>query len=169
MNVTQDFNALLYSASLSLKAPALKYTRNLDDANDLIQETLLKALKNKHKFQEGTNIKAWLYIIMKNTFITKYHQVDKKNKLVDPLENSQELMSSNTVAQNGGVSSINLEIIHQALNKLDPDYRTPFLMYFQGYKYEEIADKLNKPMGTVKNRIHMARKNLMDVLKDFKI
>lgn len=169
MNITQDFNSLLYSASLSLKAPALKYTRNLDDANDLIQETLLKALKNQHKFQEGTNIKAWLYIIMKNTFITKYHQVDKKSKLVDPIENGHELLSSNTIDFNGGVSAINMEIIHKALNDLDADYRTPFLMYFQGYKYEEIAEKLNKPMGTIKNRIHMARKNLMDVLKDFKI
>lgn len=169
MATMHDFNALLYSASLSLKAPALKYTRNLDDANDLIQETLLKALKNRHKFQEGTNIKAWLYIIMKNTFITKYHQTDKKNKLVDPLENSYELLNTNTIDFNNGVSTINMEIIHRALNELDKDYRTPFLMYFQGYKYEEISEKLQKPMGTVKNRIHMARKHLMAQLKDFKL
>ena len=164
-----NFDNLLYTASKTLKAPALKYTRNTDDANDLIQETLLKALKNRHSFQEGTNIKAWLFIIMKNTFISKYHKVDKKNKLVDPIENAYELVSHGTIDFNQGVSSVNMEVIQKAIDNLEDELKRPFLMHFQGFKYEEIAEKLNKPMGTIKNRIHVARKFLMNELKDFKI
>ena len=169
MKITQDFNSLICAASISLKAPALKYTRNVDDANDLVQETILKALKNKDKFQPGTNINAWLYIILKNTFITKYHQVDKKNKLVDPIENSYELLHPNIIDFNNGVTTMNMERINEAMDELISDYRTPFLLYYQGFKYEEIAEKLSAPMGTIKNRIHMARKHLMEKLKDFKI
>jgi RNA polymerase sigma factor (sigma-70 family) len=163
---TVDFNTLVYTASKSLKAPAFKFTRNSEDANDLIQETLLKALKNRNSFQQGTNIKAWLFIIMKNTFI---HKVDKRNKLVDPITDSHELISSNTIAFNDGASKVNLDEIHNAINKLDEELKNPFMMHFQGFKYEEIAQKLHKPMGTIKNRIHVARKFLMNELKDFKI
>ncbi len=168
-SISLDIDQLIYSASKSLKAPAFKFTRNTEDANDLIQETLLKALKNKHNFQQGTNIKAWLFIIMKNTFISKYHKVDKRNKYVDPIEDAYELVSSNTIDFNSGVSTVNMEIIQKAINNLNEDLKTPFVMHFQGYKYEEIAEKLNKPMGTIKNRIHVARKFLMTELKDFKI
>jgi RNA polymerase sigma factor (sigma-70 family) len=166
---TVDFNTLVYTASKSLKAPAFKFTRNTDDANDLIQETLLKALKNKNSFQQGTNIKAWLFIIMKNTFISKYHKVDKRNKLVDPITDNYELISSSTIAYNDGASKVNMDEIHKAINKLDEELKNPFMMHFQGFKYEEIAEKLNKPMGTIKNRIHVARKFLMNELQDFKI
>jgi RNA polymerase sigma factor (sigma-70 family) len=166
---TIDFNTLVYTASKSLKSPAFKFTRNTEDANDLIQETLLKALRNKNSFKQGTNIKAWLFIIMKNTFISKYHKVDKRNKLVDPISDSYELTASNTISFNEGASKVNLDEIHKAIEKLDNELRQPFMMHFQGFKYEEIAEKLQKPMGTIKNRIHVARKFLMNELKDFKI
>ena len=164
-----DFNNLVYTASKSLKSPAFKFTRNTDDANDLIQETLLKALKNKDSFKQGTNIKAWLFIIMKNTFISKYHKVDKRNKLVDPINDQYELTSTNTIAYNDGAQKVNIDEIQNAIAKLDEELKKPFMMHFQGFKYEEIADALKKPMGTIKNRIHVARKFLMNELKDFKI
>jgi RNA polymerase sigma-70 factor (ECF subfamily) len=163
---TLELENLIYAASKSLKYPALKFTRNNDDANDLIQDTLLKALKNKASFQSGTNIKAWLYIIMKNTFISKYHK-DKRSSAVDPIDNSYELVTPSTIDHNLGYSNLNIEEINSAISNLSETFREPFMMHFSGFKYEEIAEKLEIPMGTVKNRIHVARKTLMANLKAF--
>jgi RNA polymerase sigma-70 factor (ECF subfamily) len=164
-----EFNNLVYTASKSLKYPALKFTHNQADANDLIQDTILKALKNKTKFKQGTNIKAWLYIIMKNTFISNYHKVEKRNSLVDPIDDDYQLTSPSTITQNEGSTNIAMDEINKAINSLDKTFREPFMMHFSGFKYEEIAEKLRIPMGTVKNRIHVARKTLMTSLKDYKI
>lgn len=166
---TMEFNNLVYTASKSLKYPALKFTHNQADANDLIQDTILKALKNKTKFKQGTNIKAWLYIIMKNTFISNYHKVEKRNSLVDPIDDDYQLTSPSTITQNEGSTNIAMDEINKAINSLDKTFREPFMMHFSGFKYEEIAEKLRIPMGTVKNRIHVARKTLMTSLKDYKI
>lgn len=166
---TMEFNDLVYTASKSLKYPALKFTHNQADANDLIQDTILKALRNKNKFKKGTNIKAWLYIIMKNTFISNYHKIDKRNSLVDPIDDDYALTASSTITFNHGTSNIAMEEINKAINNLDKAFREPFMMHFSGYKYEEIAQKLRIPMGTVKNRIHVARKTLMSALKDYKL
>jgi RNA polymerase sigma factor (sigma-70 family) len=166
---TIEFNNLVYTASKSLKYPALKFTHNQADANDLIQDTLVKALRNKNKFKKGTNIKAWLYIIMKNTFISNYHKVEKRNSLVDTIEDDFTLNVPSTITHNNGSSNVAMEEIHKAINNLDKSFREPFMMHFSGFKYEEIAEKLRIPMGTVKNRIHVARKTLMEALKDYKI
>jgi RNA polymerase sigma factor (sigma-70 family) len=166
---TIEFNNLVYTASKSLKYPALKFTHNHADASDLIQDTLVKALRNKNKFKKGTNIKAWLYIIMKNTFISNYHKVEKRNSLVDTIEDDFTLNVPSNVTHNDGSSNVALEEIHKAINNLDKAFKEPFMMHFSGFKYEEIAEKLRIPMGTVKNRIHVARKTLMEALKDYKI
>jgi RNA polymerase sigma factor (sigma-70 family) len=166
---TIEFNNLVYTASKSLKYPALKFTHNQADANDLIQDTLVKALRNKNKFKKGTNIKAWLYIIMKNTFISNYHKVEKRNSLVDTIEDDFTLNVPSNITHNDGSSNVALEEIHKAINNLDKSFKEPFMMHFSGFKYEEIAEKLRIPMGTVKNRIHVARKTLMEALKDYKI
>jgi RNA polymerase sigma factor (sigma-70 family) len=163
-----EFNTLVYTASKSLKIPALKFTHNHNDANDLIQDTILKALRNKSKFKTGTNIKAWLYIIMKNTFISNYHKIDKRNTLVDPIDEGYNFNVSSTISFNQGASNIASKEIYRAITSLDKTFRVPFMMHYEGFKYNEIADHLNIPMGTVKNRIHVARKNLMEVLKEYK-
>jgi RNA polymerase sigma factor (sigma-70 family) len=164
---TTEFNHIVCTASKSLKYPALKLTHNTEDANDLIQDTLVKAIRNKNKFKEGTNIKAWLYIIMKNTFISNYHKNQKRSNIVDPIEDEYTLVTPATIGYNDGASNVNTEEIYKAINNLDKCFREPFMMHFSGFKYEEIAEKLNIPMGTVKNRIHVARKTLMENLKDF--
>ena len=166
---TIEFNNLVYTASKSLKYPALKFTHNQADANDLIQDTVHKALKNKTKFKKGTNIKAWLYIIMKNTFISNYHKVEKRNNLIDPIDDEHSLNVPSTITHNDGTTNVAMDEIYKAINALDKSFREPFMMHFSGYKYEEIAEKLRIPMGTVKNRIHVARKTLMEALKDYKI
>jgi len=165
---TVEFNDLVYTASKSLKIPALKFTHNNNDANDLIQDTILKALKNKSRFKTGTNIKAWLYIIMKNTFISNYHKIDKRNTLVDPIDEGYNFNTSSTISYNEGASNISSREINKAINTLDKTFRIPFMMHYEGFKYNEIAEHLNIPMGTVKNRIHVARKYLMDSLKEYK-
>ena len=155
-----EFNYTLKEMSGSLKPFALKLTRDMEDANDLIQETMLKAFKNREKFAPGTNIKAWLYTIMKNTFITNYQRMVRRNTFIDTTDNLHYINSSGSSVQNDAYSSFTMEDIEQALNNVDDVYKSPFMMYFRGFKYHEIADKLQIPIGTVKNRIHIARKEL---------
>ena len=155
-----EFNYTLKEMSGSLKPFALKLTRDMEDANDLIQETMLKAFKNREKFAPGTNIKAWLYTIMKNTFITNYQRMVRRNTFIDTTDNPHYINSSGSSVQNDAYSSFTMEDIEQALNNVDDVYKSPFMMYFRGFKYHEIADKLQIPIGTVKNRIHIARKEL---------
>ncbi len=155
-----EFNYTLKEMSGSLKPFALKLTRDMEDANDLIQETMLKAYNNREKFAAGTNLKAWLYTIMKNTFITNYQRMVRRNTFIDTTDNLHYINSSDSVVQNGAYSSFTMSDIDEALDRVDDVYKNPFMMYFRGFKYHEIADKLQIPIGTVKNRIHIARKEL---------
>jgi len=159
-----EFNYQLERASKSLKPFAMKLTKDLEDANDLIQETLFKAFTNKEKFAEGTNLKAWLYTIMKNTFITNYQRMVRRKTFIDTTENLHFINSTHTVSENAATSSFAIQEISKALENLEDIYRTPFLMYYKGFKYHEIAERLAIPIGTVKNRIHIARKELKEKL-----
>ncbi|GAB4409698.1 MAG: RNA polymerase sigma factor [Microscillaceae bacterium] len=150
-----------------LKPYALKLTQNDQDANDLIQDTLLKALTNQDKFKEGTNLKAWLYTIMKNTFITKKQKVVQRSTFLDSTENLHFLNSQEHTADNQAYSDFALADIHKALDHLEESYRKPFVMHYRGFKYTEIATRLNLPLGTVKNRIFIARQFLKDRLKAY--
>lgn len=160
-----EFDYAICNTSKTLRSFAIKLTRDVDDANDLLQDTLIKAFLNREKYLDGTNLKAWLYTIMKNTFITNYQRMIRKNTFIDNSENLRYLNSSSTLIDNGAYSKFALEDIHKAINTLDRVYSDPFMMYFNGYKYHEISDKLEIPIGTVKNRIHIARKELKDKLK----
>jgi RNA polymerase sigma factor (sigma-70 family) len=161
---TSEFNSNILVISKALKPFAMRLTRDLDDAKDLLQDTLIKAFTNREKFSEGTNLKAWMYTIMKNTFITNYQKMVKRNTFID---NSDNLFFINSVAYtttNAAISNFAMDDINKAINILQEDYKTPFVMYYRGFKYYEIADKLSIPIGTVKNRIHIARKELKDLL-----
>ena len=161
---TLEFNSAVIQNQQLLKPLALKLTRDVEDANDLIQDTFVKAISNRDKFAEGTNLKAWLYTIMKNTFITNYHRLVKRKAFID--SSLQFSTISDYTTDNLANSSMTLEEIHKAVDSLNYEYRTPFLMYFKGYKYYEIADILDIPIGTVKNRIHIARKILKGKLRN---
>lgn len=160
-----EFNFSLGQASKSLKPFAMRLTKDLEEANDLIQDTLMKAFINKEKFADGTNLKAWLYTIMKNTFITNYQKMLRKNTFIDNTDNLFHLNSTDYLAINEAVSEFVQGDINKAIHLLHEDYQVPFVMYFKGFKYEEIAISLSIPLGTVKNRIHIARKELKDQLK----
>ncbi len=155
-----EFSYTLDTMSVSLKPFALKLTRDREDANDLLQETMLKAFTNRDKFSDGTNLKAWLYTIMKNTFITNYQRMVRRNTFIDTTENLHYINSTDSLMQNAAFGKLAMDDIESALGKLDDVYKTPFLMHFRGFKYHEIAEKLQIPIGTVKNRIHIARKEL---------
>jgi RNA polymerase sigma-70 factor (ECF subfamily) len=161
---TLEFSYSLQKLSSSLKPFAMKLTRDVDDANDLLQDTMVKAFTNKDKFTEGTNLKAWLYTIMKNTFITNYQRMVRRGTFVDTTDNLHYINSSDALIDNGVFGNFTMDDIQEAIQKLDEVYRTPFLMHFRGFKYHEIADKLQIPIGTVKNRIHIARKLLKEDL-----
>ncbi|MBI9034953.1 MAG: RNA polymerase sigma factor [Bacteroidales bacterium] len=146
---------------------ARSLTQDYEEARDLVQDTNIKALINRDKFQDNTNLKAWTYTIMKNTFINKYRRAVKANTIIDTTDDLYYLNTnkhSNTVSPE---SRINEKEINKAINRLEEDQRKPFEMHTQGYKYKEIAEELNLSIGTVKSRIFFTRKKLMDALKDF--
>ncbi len=164
-----EFSYTINNLSGSLRPFALRLTKDMEEANDLLQETILKAFSNRDKFTDGTNLKAWLYTIMKNTFITNYQRMVRKNTFIDTTDNLHYINSSENIIENMAYGKFAMKDINRAIEKLDDTYKVPFMMHFRGFKYYEIADKLNIPIGTVKNRIHIARKELKNMLKQYAI
>lgn len=143
-----------------LRPYALGLTNDHEDTNDLLQETMFKALSNKDKFEDGTNIKAWLYTIMKNIFINNYRRKSKMRTMVDTTENLFYINSSQTELPDRANSKLVMDDLMKIMNTLPDEYRLPFLMHYQGYKYQEIAERFELPLGTVKSRIFLARQEL---------
>lgn len=156
-----EFNTKVSDESKPLTGFALKLTHNMEDAEDLLQDTMLKAFSNKEKFQEGTNLKGWLFTIMKNIFINKYRRAMKSRIFNDDTDNQFYINSATNTTRNDGESALVMKDINVAIGRLSDNLRTPFMMSYTGYKYEEIAETLQIPLGTVKVRIHNARKELM--------
>jgi RNA polymerase sigma-70 factor (ECF subfamily) len=162
-----EFGYNISKSTKSLKPIAIRLTRDAQEAEDLLQETVLKAYTNREKFTEGTNLKAWLYTIMKNTFITNYQRMVRRNTFIDTSDNLHYIHSNNNITENLAYSNFALKDIKKAIGNLEDTYRIPFMMHFRGFKYYEIAEKLNIPIGTVKNRIHIARQELKKRLKKY--
>ncbi len=164
MNLTK-FNTELVRVSENLKPYALKMTQNHEDAKDLIQETLYKAVSSRNRFQTGTNLQAWCYTIMRNIFINQYRRKKLQNTFTDQTENAYYLENTRTDF-NRGESNMAIDEVYGAVNKLDAEYKKPLMLHQSGFKYKEISEKLKIPMGTVKSRIFCARKKLKDYLAD---
>ena len=162
-----EFNELVTNEEAPLKGFALKLTQDMEDAEDLVQDTMLKAFTNRDKFAEGTNLKGWLYTIMKNIFINKYRRAMKSRIFSDDTEGQYYINSATNSTRNDGEGALVMQDITRAIDELSVKLRTPFMMSFTGYKYEEIANKLQIPLGTVKVRIHNARKELMVKLSPY--
>jgi len=146
---------------------AIKYTKDADDANDLIQDTMMKAFKYYAQFEPGSNLKAWLFTIMKNTFINNYRRKVKTNSFIHQNEEISSAELSYSANKNLAEGSFIMKDIQKALKTLPDCYAQPFVRYFEGYKYHEIAEELDMPIGTVKTRIHIARKLLKEYLQTY--
>lgn len=150
----QEFNTLVVSNADSLKPFAITLTRDYETARDLCQETLYKAFAYREKYQPGTNIKAWLFTIMRNIFINDYRRSGRKKVVMDTVRYFEP-----TVAPSSD-KKVLLAEINAAIYNLPAIFKTACLLYLEGYKYQEIAVALNEPLGTIKSRIHFARKLL---------
>ena len=159
---TQEFNSLLLNNAEFLKPFAINLTRDSEAANDLYQETLYKALANQEKYNVGTNIKAWLFTIMRNIFINNYRRKAKQKTIFDSTPNDYLINQTAVTVNNSAETNMRIKEIQAAIRELPEIFRTPFLLYFDGYKYNEIAEVLHEPLGTIKSRIHFARKLLKE-------
>ena len=164
---TLEFNQMLVNNAEFLKPFAITLTRDTEAAKDLFQETLYRALSNKEKYNVGTNIKAWLYTIMRNIFINNYRRKVKQQTIFDSSPNEFLLDHNQAVTVNAAESNLRLKDIQLSINNLPEIFRNPFLLYFDGFKYHEIADMLNEPLGTIKSRIHFARKLLKSQIQRY--
>lgn len=155
---TIEFYNKIDKLTVSLNSFAYNLTKNRDDAEDLFQETAFRAISNKEKFRPGTNFKAWMFTIMKNIFINNYRKKMKANTIVDSTENLFYLNSGTKTISNDADRNMLMDELVSMIDSLDDSIKKPFLMHFEGYKYQEIADELGLPLGTVKSRIFFARK-----------
>jgi RNA polymerase sigma factor (sigma-70 family) len=162
-----EFNEMLLSNASFLKPFAVNLTRDTEAANDLYQETLYKALANQEKYNTGTNIKAWLFTIMRNIFINNYRRKAKQKTILDSTPNDFLINLKQATVANAAESDLRIKEIQQAVQQLPEIFKTPFLLYFDGYKYNEIAEALNEPLGTIKSRIHFARKLLKEQISRY--
>jgi RNA polymerase sigma factor (sigma-70 family) len=159
-----EFNYQLTSLSNSLEKFAYSLTTNREDARDLVQETFVKAISYRDKFADDTNLKAWTFTIMKNTFINNYRRLSKANTTFD---NTNDLYYLNLNRESGfesPESSVSAQEIEKHISQLDDEFKVPFKQHLEGYKYKEIAQNLGLKIGTVKSRIFFTRKKLMDSL-----
>ena len=168
MRTTSTFTQNLLGMQSELRRFALKLTADTEEANDLLQETSLKALDNEDKYTPDTNFKGWMYTIMRNIFINNYRKTVRDQTFVDQTENLYHL----NLPQDSGFESTegnyDLKEIRKIVHSLPKEYRIPFSMYVSGFKYREIAEKLGLPIGTVKSRIFFTRQRLQKDLKDFR-
>lgn len=162
-----EFDNIVVNNTEYLKPFAVTLTRDNETAKDLLQETMYRALANRDKYNVGTNIKAWLYTIMRNIFINDYRRKSKQNTVLDNGVNDFLLDSKQHAVVNKAESILQLKEVQQAVYKLPDIFRNPFMLYFEGYKYNEIAAMLHEPLGTIKSRIHFARKLLKEQLTRF--
>jgi RNA polymerase sigma factor (sigma-70 family) len=164
---TLEFNQMLLSNADFLKPFAVNLTRDTEAANDLFQDTLYKALANQEKYNAGTNIKAWLFTIMRNIFINNYRRKAKQKTIFDNTPNDFLINQNQAAISNAAESDMRIKEIKKAIQELPEIFKTPFLLYFDGYKYNEIAEVLIEPLGTIKSRIHFARKLLKEQISRY--
>lgn len=162
-----DFNRALLTNAEFLMPFAFTLTHDQEDAKDLFQETLFRALANEDKYNIGTNIKAWLYTIMRNIFINTYRKKARQQIVFDGTPNEFYINSPKAIAVNNAIASINIKEMQEVITNLPDIFKDPFLLYFEGFKYNEISEMLNEPLGTIKSRIHFARKLLKTQIERF--
>lgn len=156
----------LEKVSNSLRAFSLKLTGNYNDADDLYQDTAVRIITNADKYNQGTNFKAWAVTIMRNIFINNYRKKVRRNMIVDQTPNNFYINSGEERVDNDGEHDVAFGELMRLVDTLPDDFREPFLMAYDGFKYEEIAEELGSPLGTIKSRIFFARKKLQKLYEE---
>lgn len=160
-----QFQKKLVKVQESMLATALKFTHNREEAKDLLQETILRALENEKKYTDQNNLEGWLYRILQTTFINGYN---KNLRMTTIINKSTDISNvEHNYSSDSPDSICNIEEITAAINRLSEDLKIPFSLLREGYKYTDIADILQRPLGTIKNQIFQARQILQKELKDF--
>ncbi|WP_315599555.1 RNA polymerase sigma factor [Porphyromonas endodontalis] len=163
-----QFQSNLQEVQENLRRYALKLTQDTNDADDLVQDTSLRALTHRDKFVSDINFKGWMMTIMYNIFLNNQDRVERRRKIFDT---TVDILNVPLVTE-GGYSTpdgaMNIREIYSEIEKLSEHTRTPFKMFLSGYKYSEIAEKIGIPEGTVKSRIFFARKALQKSLRDMR-
>lgn len=168
MEKSLSFKNDLIGMQEELRRFAYKLTANYEEADDLLQETSMKALDNEEKYTPDTNFKGWMYTIMRNIFINNYRKVVREQTYVDHTDNLFYLNSSQNSGFDSTEGAYDLKEMRRVVNALPTEYRLPFSMHVAGFKYREIAEKLSLPLGTVKSRIFFTRQKLQEELRDFR-
>lgn len=161
---TNSFRSNLIDIQDNLQSFAYQLTSNREQAADLVQETTLKALDNEEKFTSDANFKGWVFTIMRNIFINNYRRSVRQATIVDTSEDLYQINSYQESALESPEDTIAVKDITNILKGFDAEFRVPFNMHIAGYKYSEIAEKMNLPVGTVKSRIFFTRKRLRAAL-----
>ena len=168
MKEDKSFESSLLSLQDNMMNFALSLTTNKEAAEDLLQETTLRVLNNKDKYYENVNFKGWVFTIMHNIFINNYRRIVRSQTIIDRTDNLYHL----NLPQNSGFDTphgaFTVKEINKAIDSFTDEYKIPFSMHVAGYKYQEIANHLGLPIGTVKSRIYFARQRLQKMLKDFR-
>jgi RNA polymerase sigma-70 factor (ECF subfamily) len=178
MSAQEQFTADAMQYAPQLFSTALRMTRNRSDAEDLVQETYVKGWRSFRTFQEGTNLRAWLFRIMTNTYINKYNAAKRKGTEVE-LDDVEELflykrlgsIDQSKLSSSAEDQMLNLftdDEVKNALESLPEDFRIPVLLSdVDGFSYKEIAEMLEIPMGTVMSRLHRGRKIMQKMLYEY--
>lgn len=160
---TQSFEQTIIDRAPFLYRVAQKLTRSVSDAEDLVQETILLALRHREKFAEGTRMEAWLYTILRNTYINHYRKQKKQREATSQLTYRQRSLQESLT--NEGLSRMLLRTMRQRIEQLPIAYSTPLKLALAGHRYREIAQLTGQPLGTVKSQIHLGKKLLKTSLQ----
>ncbi len=167
--IQNEFDKKIAGELLPLRNYALSLTHDMDDTKDLVQDTILKAYRYQSKFQEGTNLRGWLYTILKNSFINNYRRDMKRNTFLDSTDNSYFIDLPSHKIDNDAETKFIRQDLEAAIDELSFDLRVTFILNTEGYKYHEIAEEMQIPIGTVKTRIFVARRILRERLKEYAV
>ena len=163
-----DFQKRLLGLQDNLLSFAYKLTSDYDDAHDLLQDTTCKALANEKKYVDDSNFKSWVFTIMRNLSINNYRRIVRTQTIVDKSDDLYQLNLPQVESPETPDNSYALTEVSKVVAELPDDYRIPFMMHFSGYKYQEIAEHMDLPLGTVKSRIFFAKQKLQSQLKDYR-
>ena len=166
--MSKNFETKLIALQSNMLNFAYQLTSNRDDAYDLLQDTTLKALDNEDKYVDNVNFKGWVFTIMRNIFINNYRKGVRSATVIDQTEDLYHL----NLPQDSGLDtpdgSVAAKEITSAIDSFSDEFRIPFSMHVAGYKYNEIAEQMGLPLGTVKSRIFFARQRLQEMLADYR-